>query len=353
MSNKLFNWAGALKDKWLDKRIPASQEYRFDLNNTFILPTGFGWTLIFVAILLFVLGTNYQNNLVLLLSFFALAIVLLSLFHSFYFFTRITIKFIKNEELFANQPAFLNIKVINESDIVQARLYYQHQYSQHKTNQDRRGRSRKSIVRTLTMTTNEQEHQLLLGALPRGQHMLPRITFFSSYPFGLFKTWSHLAVSDQLMIFPEPLQNSYSQKLSASQKDESGENQLLEQSSSEELQGIREYKDEDPIHHVSWKHVAKGQGMLSKEFAAHQSSTVVLDLKLLNEHSLEDALSMLCFSVMQLSQTQQQFGLNLGTQQILPSNGDQHRQQCLKALSLFSPQRSSLNKQTMGHQYEV
>lgn len=336
MLAKAFNAIRSLREKWLDKRIPVAHEYRFDLNNTFILPTRFGWVLIVVSILLFILGTNYQNNLVLLLSFFTLSIILLSLFHSFYFFTRITIKFVKNEELFANQPAFLNIKVLNDSDVVQSRLYYQHQYSQHFSNRDRRGRSTKSIVRTLTLTSDEQEHQLLLGALPRGSHMLPRITFFSSYPFGLFKTWSHLAVSDQLMVYPEPMSNNMFYKAKHTQKNDGSSNRLLENSSSEELQGIREYKDEDPIHHVSWKHVAKGQGMLTKEFAAHQSSTIELDLNMFPLHQVEEVLSMLCFAVMQLSQSQQNFGLKLGNQQILPNSGEQHRLQCLRSLALFS-----------------
>lgn len=348
MLSSISEWFNTHRNRWLDRRIPASHEYRFDLNNTFILPTSFGWVLIFVVIFLFILGTNYQNNLVLLLSFFALSVVLLSLFHSFYFFTRITIKFIKNEELFANQPAFLNIKVINDSDIIESRLYYQHQYSQHLTNRDRRGRSKKSIVRMLALKNNEQEHQLLLGALPRGKHLLPRITFFSSYPFGLFKTWSHLAVSDKLMIFPEPIQNKTLHYTASSQKDESGENRLLENSSSEELQGIREYKDEDPIHHVSWKHVAKGQGMLSKDFAAHQSSTIVLNLSAFSDYSLEESLGMLCYSVMQLSKNQQNFGLNLGTQQILPSSGESHRKQCLTALALFSDLHSKVNDSHIG-----
>lgn len=321
-----------LKETWLDKRIPASKQYRFDVKNTFILPTKFGWILVSVAIFLFILGTNYQNNLVLLLSFFCFSLILLSLFHSFYFFTRLSIAFEHNDELFANQAAYLNIKVINRHRLDSARLYYQHEYSRHSTNTDRRGRSQQSIVRTLSLSSATQSHQLVIGQLSRGKHKLPRITFFATYPFGLFKTWSHLAISTELLIYPEPKYCS-TQLFVSSKEGKQSENYSYESSSSEELQGVRDYRDEDPIHHVSWKHVAKGQGMLSKEFAAHGSQTSILDIKRVTADTLEDKLSQLCHSILTLSQNNQHFGLEIYNQSILPNSGEKHRKQCLEVLA--------------------
>jgi hypothetical protein len=55
---------------WLKKRIPAGEEQALSHEKIFIFPSRFGFWFLILAALLFVLGTNYQNNLMRLLCTF-------------------------------------------------------------------------------------------------------------------------------------------------------------------------------------------------------------------------------------------------------------------------------------------
>ena len=62
--------------KWLDKRIPAANEFQLSHRSIFIFPAKFGALFLALCALLFLLGTNYQNNLMLLLCYFLVALFL-------------------------------------------------------------------------------------------------------------------------------------------------------------------------------------------------------------------------------------------------------------------------------------
>ena len=63
--------------QWLDKRLPGASKITLTHKSIFILPTGFGLLWIGLVLLLYLFGTNYQNNLVI-----GLSILLLSLFNT-------------------------------------------------------------------------------------------------------------------------------------------------------------------------------------------------------------------------------------------------------------------------------
>jgi len=315
----LKKWFMRQKSHWLDKRIPIAQAYTFDVNNTFIMPSIFGWSVIGISVCLFVLGTNYQNNIILLVCYFLIALLLLSLFQSYFYFTRFSIKFNNADEYYANRDVTLRADIQFAHKESFGQLMYR--YS-------------KSIDNVINIEHDTLFQHLKLGKFARGQHNLDRLTFSSTYPFGLFRCWTHLAIPFSLNVYPEPIKAAL--VVNNTEQNDKADAQRLVSSSSEELQGIREYSTTDPIHHVSWKHVAKGQGLLSKDFAEHVSAKTILRLKPNSSLNLELELSKLTYLVNQLSRHSQTFGLELGRQQILPNTGEGHRLQCLKELATFS-----------------
>ncbi|MEC9169935.1 MAG: hypothetical protein VX551_11150, partial [Pseudomonadota bacterium] len=92
MPASLSNYLQRRLLKWLDRRVPASHEHHLNGNSIFILPSGFGWSFIILSLCLFLLGTNYQNNLMLLLSYLCLSIMLLTLFYTHQNFARLALK---------------------------------------------------------------------------------------------------------------------------------------------------------------------------------------------------------------------------------------------------------------------
>ena len=104
----------------------------------------------------------------------------------------------------------------------------------------------------------------------------------------------------------------------------------------EDLQGLREYRDTDPIHHVSWKHYAKGQGLLTRDFSEKAAVSGWLNLSDYLKDDLELALSELTYQVIELSTQDATYGLNLAHHQIMPNSGSEHKEQCLEALANYS-----------------
>ena len=98
--------------RWLDTRIPANDTVHMTLDTIFVLPTGFGWSFIIMACCLFLLGTNYQNNLMLILCYLMLAIMLLTLFYSHQNFARLAFKAKRIDGFHCNETGEVVLHVV-------------------------------------------------------------------------------------------------------------------------------------------------------------------------------------------------------------------------------------------------
>ncbi|MEC9334228.1 MAG: hypothetical protein VX786_04235, partial [Pseudomonadota bacterium] len=112
MPASLSNYLQRRLLKWLDRRVPASHEHHLNVNSIFILPSGFGWSFIILSLCLFLLGTNYQNNLMLLLSYLCLSIMLLTLFYTHQNFARLALKATPPSPFHCNLQGELQLQVI-------------------------------------------------------------------------------------------------------------------------------------------------------------------------------------------------------------------------------------------------
>jgi uncharacterized protein (DUF58 family) len=316
----MSTWKQKRIDKWLTKRIPPSNAYQMNVKNTFILPTRFGWAMVGLICCLFVLGTNYQNNVILMFCYFVFAIQLLSMFHSYNSFVQYHLQFRPFEPHFANDNVSFRVKL--SADPNRSGLHASSNIAVY--NQDH------SIYHYL----NEGENVVDLGLYKRGTHHVGRVSVESIFPFGLFKCWTHLSVPYSLLVYPRPI--SGPQKIrELAQKGDTGA-KTGANVTTEDLQGLREYRDTDPIHHVSWKHYAKGQGLLTRDFSEKAAVSGWLNISDYLQDDLELALSELTYQVIDLSSQDATFGLNLGHHQIMPNTGGEHKEQCLEALANYS-----------------
>ena len=101
-------------DRFITKRMPSSDKQTLSQPNIFIFPTLFGFSYLLFCLLLFVLGTNYQNNLVVFVSFLLGSLFVVAMLHSFNNLSGITISASGKLYGFANQiikvPLTLNAK---------------------------------------------------------------------------------------------------------------------------------------------------------------------------------------------------------------------------------------------------
>ena len=312
-------WLKDLHSIWLNKRIPSNNSVQLNINNTFILPTSFGWSCIGIAVCLFVLGTNFQNNVILLLCYFLIAVILLSVFHSYFYFIQHKIEFLPIQADFENRQLYQPIQINSTEDYQGGCLSFQIE--------------NKGII-----SLQQQAKKTIRVPLPsytRGQYHSPRVSLSCIYGFGLFKCWSHLSPDIDFLVYPKIFKAPMNLVLESEESDLglSSDSQLA---ISDNLQGIREYQATDPIHHISWKHLAKGQGLLTKDFSENQGVSGWLRLQDIQHLGLERALQCLCYQIQQLEKDHVKFGLDLGTTKLLPQTGPKHIEECLSQLALYS-----------------
>lgn len=317
---RLRHWFTARWQRWIDARIPAAQQHRLNLNSVFIFPSVFGWGYLVMCVCLFLLGTNYQNNLMLFLCYFLAALMLVNLFASYQNIASLHISAEPVKPVFAGQPATLVLEL---------------------TDQDPKKRRASGLLNAhwvadttiVSADLDGGQHQLRLPYFTRqrGIVSLPRITLFSNYPLGLFRCWSHLDFKQTLIVYPSLIPSSVMLQSVCGEGDTQ-----TEQPGYDDFYALRDYEAGEPLHRVAWKHVAKGGDWVSKAFSQQQSESGYLHLPPASD--IETALSELAYQIDTLSGKAVQFGLRLPGQDVSPSTGADHRHACLRLLAAYPNQ---------------
>jgi len=339
-------------NKWLNRRIPAAAQHHLNHHNIFIFPAKFGLLFLALCVLLFLLGTNYQNNLMLLLCYFLLAIFLVNLLASYINFARIDLQIGKCPEVFVDDnlhiPLWLNA---NNDGTCPANglLHFKFQAIKHKPSNNTKTQPKQPKQPSTLVDADAFSNPINLSqkCQQRGKLTLSRVTVESSYPLGLYRCWTHLAFTHQITVFPKPLPCEIRLHVSEHNSAKKSGEIANEQTGHEDFSHLKTYQIGEPLNHVAWKQLAKGRGMVSKQFSSIGNHIGWLKLSadytnktlsLPNKEAataLEKELGELCYQVIELSRTQRTFGLDLGAQCIAPNSGAVHRLACLDALAYF------------------
>ncbi|MCW8090659.1 DUF58 domain-containing protein [Alteromonas sp. ASW11-130] len=305
-------------DQWLNKRIPPAAKQDLTHRTIFIFPAWFGLGYLVTCAGLFILGANYQNNLMLLLFDLLLGIFLLNLFVSYLNFSRLQIKAQPLHPVFAKGHASLTIQFLSNN----------------------KARSPHGVVNAcwrrekniLSIDLDSDNTQLCLPYFTprRGVYPLPRITLYSEYPFGLYRCWTHLNLNQHVIVYPTPLACQVQLHVESG----IGEPSATQQEGHDDFYALRPYHQGEPLHRVAWKNVAKGGDWVSKSFSHQQTETGYLQL-IPTGTDIELELSRLCYQILKLSEKNVPFGLILADTRIEPSQGEQHKHRCLTALAYY------------------
>jgi uncharacterized protein (DUF58 family) len=105
----------------------------------------------------------------------------------------------------------------------------------------------------------------------------------------------------------------------------------------DDFAGVRAYVPGESQRHIDWKAVARGQSLMTKQFAAETRGAVCLDFFELRFGDVEEKLSQLTLWVIEAERARQPYGLRLPGTEISAAVGQMHFHSCLRALSLFRP----------------
>lgn len=293
----------------------------FDLNrkNLFIFPSATGWALVFVSALLWLLGTNYDNNLILALAFVLLSVFIICILHTHNALSGLSISANRAYPCFVGEHGEIEVKLARHR-----RQPYHNIVLQWDDN---------NPVNVDLTESDQILVKIFVEAEYRGWYRPSLLLVESYYPLGLMRCWTWLNVDIDLLSYPRAV--AAGPIPSSTAKLGSGDEQHLLAAGAEDFNGLRSYQRGDSLKHVSWKHYAQGKGMHSKEYRAYSDSSLWVDWEYLAGVNREARLQRLCDWVLQLSRGNSPYGLRLPGQEIKPDLGLAHKQQCLKALALF------------------
>ncbi|MCH8538093.1 MAG: DUF58 domain-containing protein [Alkalimonas sp.] len=301
-------------DRWLLKRQTEqgadqfNHSTQFNHSNLLVFPSRYGFWFVLLLILLYLLGTNYQNNLVLLLTYLLLSVFLLSIWLAWKNVSGLRVELTTDQSTFAGCPLELQLDCTSQQAVCALDFCCEQQVA--------------------TFNGTSGQCQLPLTATKRGCHPLPRIQLISYFPFGLIRCWSYLPSRGHYWVFPAPLQHHQHNGLNDA--DQNGQQHALQLPDQ-----LKPYQSGDSIRHLYWKRLAI-QPHAPVVKAAEQQATADprwLVVPALTGPALEQALSEVCYQLLELEQAGIRYGLKTPTSRIEMGTGPLHLQQCLQRLA--------------------
>ncbi|MCG6200874.1 DUF58 domain-containing protein [Psychromonas antarctica] len=302
--------------RWLTARMPAQNSFILNHRNIFIFPSKFGRHFLLLCFILFLLGTNYQNNLILFVLFFLCSFMVTCLFLSYQNIAHITLTATPVTPQFAGSDCVFCLRMAKKSNLGQEMsIYFQKKSS-----------GLQSLI---------SEEQVLVYGLSkkRGWFNPGRVTIASTFPFGLFTVWTFLDFDLRALLYPQPQKNKQPLvSLSTRQSTQGITNTAL---GVDQFSMLKNYQAGESLKSVAWKQLAQGRGWFSKQFEQDQGGDVLLDLALYGNLDLEKKLSLLSYQIIELDKRHLSYTLKLGATTFVAEHGLQHKTRCLKALALY------------------
>ncbi|MGB1262573.1 MAG: DUF58 domain-containing protein [Cognaticolwellia sp.] len=328
-------------DLWLARRMPKDKLQAINHKNIFIIPTQFGASLTLFILVLFLLGTNYQNNVIILLSYLLVSFFIVVLIHSFFNLSGLQFRANSAIQGFVGRQVQFPLTITNNKS-TRFNVRFAFDIPVGKTQQAKGNTAVNNIPAEITvaqLNVGDNNIGVPYRIVRRGHYSLGRMLIISEYGFGLFRAWTRLDFAQHMTAYPKPISYHWSATQQVVKGDKASDNlesyQDSFQTGQDEFHQLQHYQLGEPLTRVAWKHVARGQGWLTKQYQQALSGKLQLDFDHLPAGNLEQRLSFLSYAIKECSQQQIAFSLKLPNQVIEYDNSPEHTLRCLSALARF------------------
>ncbi len=310
-------WQSERFRQWLNRRLPPANSVELHQGNVFILPTREGIYFMVLVVLMVIAAINYQNSLIFLIAFLLFSLFMVSILHTFRNLSGLLLQAGSSRPAFAGEDAEFDVVVSRDGDRQYEGL--------------RLGWDMEMLAGVDLIEVREARVRLFVPTAARGRFNPGRLLVETNYPVGLFRAWSWIDLDMSAIVYPRPLfagdiPDAYTS---------SADGEAVKRDGVDDFYGLRDFSAGDSIRHVAWKSYARTEDMQVKEFAALVDRRVWLDWSSLDGLDRESRLSRLCYWVLQLSATTDDYGLRLPGIVIEPGSGGDHRERVLRELALF------------------
>jgi uncharacterized protein (DUF58 family) len=301
----------------LRQQHPGQPEIRLGTRQIYILPTRHGLVFTLVLLALALVAVNYSNALAYLLTFLLASLAVVSLLHAQRNLLSLRMTVAGGEPVFAGEPATFRVCLHND----QAARYAL--------------RLESALGALPPIDVPAQDTRWVTLSVPttrRGWLECPALTLVSVFPLGITRAWSRrLMLPARCLVYPKPA--AVAAWLSATGTEGESRPGVLQEG--EDFTGLRVYQPGDTLARISWKTLARGQGLYTKEFRAPQAENLWLDWDALAPQDNEARLSLLCRAALDAEDSGLAYGLRLPGTTIEPDSGAQHLHHCLEALATY------------------
>lgn len=281
-------------------------------NRIYMIPTRFGAAACFLFLFFTATGAHYSNNLIFLFAFVLVSFLLVAILQ--------TAKNLRGLDILT-----VNIHSGFPTEITTADILVHNKRSADKFGMGLQIRGQKNFVMLDEILRGDKKWLHHSFKLPnkRGIFKTERIKVFTDAPYGLFYGWYYVYRTDMGLAYPTP-------------KGVSREN-TAQLDRGADFSGIKQFTQGDPIHRISWKHSAKRDELLLKEFKDETPVTEIYDLRDCPQKDIEDKLSQLALWVTQSEHYQKSYAIVLNSYKSSMGRGDHHLHQCLTEMGTFHP----------------
>lgn len=287
----------------------------------YIMPTPRGWAFLLTLLLMLIGALNYAVSLGFLFIFLLGGVFHAALLQSYRQLRSLQVVCGDEPETFAGDVANFAPVITNTDGDVPLHCQL-----------DAGGASQQAVV-----APRSTLHALLpVPTTSRGRLPLGRMTIASTYPLGLWRAWSYLYFPVSAWIYPKPELVPPPLPM----KGVGDGDGFALGTGNDEFTGLRRYAPGDTLRQISWKALARGAGLHTKEFAGGSRGQCVLEWDRLPRHlDIEARLSRLSAWVLAAERTKVDYALDLPGYAAPAANGAEHRARCMKALASFRLER--------------
>ena len=283
----------------------------------YILPTRHGLLFALLLVALLLASVNYANALAYLLTFLLSGMALVSILHTQRNLLGLELTVIGGDPVFAGEEAHFQVCLRNP------------------------GRQRTAVriesgkQRLSPADIPPHDNRCILLTVPaprRGWQECPPIVVSTHYPLGITRAWTRRhRFTARSLVYPQPADDEQSPPLNSNASDAAGTT-LRE---GEDFSGLRNYQSGDSPARISWKTLARGQGLHTKDFRQPQGTDLWIDWADFAPHDTEMRLRLLTRAVLDADAAGLRYGLRLPATVREPDHGHTHRATCLELLALY------------------
>jgi uncharacterized protein (DUF58 family) len=290
-----------------------------------LYPTGNFAALLFVLAAMWYAASSQNSPAVYLLLFGLTAAFLVSIPHTLLNLAGVTIAPESAKPAFAGEEISLLVEIMNCSRATRRGIQLL---------LPGRGGDRKHV--DFIASGKAARVTLRFPAGQRGEHSVGTFRLTSIYPLGFVRVLKIFASSQTYLVYPKP---SGDPRLPMHRAGTPHSRPQAELGEGDDFAGVRAYVPGESQRHIDWRAVARGQPLMTKQFAAEAEGSVHLDFSALPFQEAEQRLSQLALWVIEAECARRPYSLRLPNIEIPPAVGEAHFHRCMRALSLFESEK--------------